>query len=913
MSFPSHDPASRTEMSRLVELNNRLSVLLDLTHEARETWFAENSRDSPEEIGRLRELLKDHGQRGSTFLTQPVSLESVVSELDQALDDQEGELIGPYRLVRKIGAGGMGSVWLAERDDGTLRRRVALKLPAVNWSRELFARTRRERDILASLEHPNIARLYDGGVTAQGRPYLVMEFIDGQVIDRYCDDRSLDIRSRLQLFLQVCDAFAYAHSRLIVHGDPKPDNILVTANAAIHLLDFGVAKLLRAEADATEDALVAAAARGETTRMTYAPFRAHTPDYASPEQIRGQSIGVASDVYSLGVVLFELLVGKRPYRLRRTTNAAIEEAVLQGDLQLASALAPRERCVTLRGDLDAILAKATARDLQQRYKSVEAFSADISRYLGNEPVEARGVGRWYRAAKFLRRHAIAATASAVVVGSLVAALGVSTWHWREARRQQTYAQLQLENSESVLEFVDTVLTNGIRLDEKISLNQLLERIEGIAERFTGGNEPVRLAAIDRISSWYASYGANEKVIALIDSVDKSRAIASRSNVYGTLECRRAFAWATRGQYQRAVAILDRAIEEYEADAMALANCLNTRGRVARDVNDVDVAFAMAQRTLEVFDRSGQRSATTRAVFVNDLARAHTLRGEMDRADALFAETVSTLANLRRDRGPEAMSTHASWGSTWAAAGNPTRALEKLLLARKIARENTPIGREPYGLTLNIAAVLIQLNRDRDAAVEIDRLLSSELASAGSLELASAQIAKARLSIRDGEIGRARVLLDEAQLSIEGKSLPAATPMRLQLSLARSECFAAVFQWQQALAAIDPNIETLERTAQKNVFLASLLLERAGINAQLRHWVAARRDAERAIEIAKAVQGSMRHSAFTGRALLALAAIQSATQSEDQGANAASQALPHLLNTLDPSDAAITRARTLAKQ
>jgi eukaryotic-like serine/threonine-protein kinase len=910
MSLSAHSPAGAADQSKLIELNDQLKELFDLSADERESWFTKNTIISPEKKGRLRELLNAENGSTSAFLSKPVILDNVVNELDQILDDQEGDLIGSYRLIRKIGAGGMGTVWLAERDDGTLKRRVALKLPSVSWSRDLFARTRRERDILGSLEHPAIARLYDGGVTAQGRPYLVMEFIDGHAIDVYCDDNALDIRARLRLFLQVCDAFAYAHSRLVVHGDPKPSNVLVTANGAVHLLDFGVAKLLSVEVEAAEDALVAATARGETARMTRTPGRAHTPDYASPEQIHGQSIGVASDVYSLGVVLFELLVGKRPYRLRRTTDAALEEAVLQGNLPLASTLAPRERVASLRGDLNAILAKATARNTKQRYISVEAFAADIQRYLANEPVQARSVGRWYRLIKFVRRHFVAITATACVAGSLVAAVGISTWHWREAQRQQANALLQLENSESVLEFVDTVLTNGLRLDEKISLSQLLERVERIAERFTGENEQVRLAAVDRISSWYASYGAHEKVIALIDGVDKRDIAVSRSNVYGTLECRRAFAWAALGQYGRAVEVLDRAINEYAADATAFTNCLNTRGRVAREVNDADTALAMARKTLEVFDASGQRSATTRAVFMNDLARAYAMHGEMDRSDELFDQSTVTLSKLGRGTGPEAMSTYASWGATLAAAGNPLRAIDKLDQARAIARENTPIGREPYGITLNIVAALMQLGRYVDATSEIDRLLENPPSQSGSLPFAFVQIAKARLLIRNGMAADAGRLLDEAELSVEAKSLPIASPVRLRLLLARGEWHAAIGAFDQSIAAFSAAITASEAASQGSVVPSALLIARSEIYAKKADWDAAQRDAERALITARISQGSMKYSVFVGHALLSLAAVQQATTSREFAAATASLAILHLQATLDPHDPLIARARAI---
>ena len=213
-------------------------------------------------------------------------------------DLQPGALVGPYRLLRELGIGGMGAVWLAERADGTLKRQVALKLPRAAWSRGLAERMARERDILASLEHPHIARLYDAGTDAQGRPFLALEYVEGQPIDVYCHERALNIPARLQLLLQVAHAVAFAHSRLVIHRDLKPSNILVTADGQVRLLDFGIAKLM--EGDRTQE-----------TQLTQLAGRALTLDYASPEQIRGEPIGTASDVYSLGVVAYELLAGAK--------------------------------------------------------------------------------------------------------------------------------------------------------------------------------------------------------------------------------------------------------------------------------------------------------------------------------------------------------------------------------------------------------------------------------------------------------------------------------------------------------------------------------------------------------------------------------------------------------------------------
>jgi serine/threonine-protein kinase len=354
--------------------------------------------------------------------------------------------VGPYCLLRLLGEGGMGQVWLAERADGTVQRSVALKLPhpgAGAQQQRLAQRFERERDILAALEHPHIARLYDAGVDldADGgsQPWLAMELVEGQPLTTWCDQARLTVVQRVQLFRQVLQAVQYAHSRLVVHRDLKPSNILVTEQGQVRLLDFGIATLLDDGGAPSQPA----------TEWQHAPF---TPDYASPEQLLRAPIGTASDIYSLGVLLFELLCGQRPYRLRRDTRGALEEAILELDparpsrsitqdsvgLQRASSMAHLRR--QLRGDLDNIVRKALHKQPQARYVSAEAFEQDLLRWLNNEPVQAHPGSLWYRACKFVRRHrwpvAAGGLASAgLLVGSALA-LGQAQVAQREALRTQ---------------------------------------------------------------------------------------------------------------------------------------------------------------------------------------------------------------------------------------------------------------------------------------------------------------------------------------------------------------------------------------------------------------------------------------------------------------------------------------------
>src|SRR5882762_5483553 len=313
------DPESWPTLSRL------LDEWLDLPEESRAAWL-ENL--GPEYAGILPVLRKlalsqesvDDDRLLNTLprMNPPADSGAARHTLLPAAFASNA-LIGPYRLVRELGQGGMGVVWLAERADGEVKRPVALKLPIISLhNRALAERFARERDILAQLTHPHIARLYDAGVTDRGQPYLAIEYVEGEKITGYCEQRGLGLKPRLRLFLQVLRAVQYAHTNLIVHRDLKPANILVTNQGDVRLLDFGIAKLLTGgEANETE--------------LTRIGGRALTPDYASPEQIAGNSITTGSDVYSLGVILYELLTGERPYKLKRDTPLSLEEAVLGGD------------------------------------------------------------------------------------------------------------------------------------------------------------------------------------------------------------------------------------------------------------------------------------------------------------------------------------------------------------------------------------------------------------------------------------------------------------------------------------------------------------------------------------------------------------------------------------------------------
>jgi tetratricopeptide (TPR) repeat protein len=411
------------------EINSLLNEALALPVPERAGWLDSLHLEHAELKDTLRELLAAHAavETGDFLGTLPRI--GVAGSSDAATHEPTaGDVVGPYRLLSELGRGGMGAVWLADRADEQLKRPVALKLPRAAWSSSFAERLVRERDILATLEHPHIARLYDAGVDALGRPWLALEYVHGRPIDEYVKAEACDVRARIKLLVQVAQAVAYAHSRLVIHRDLKPNNILVDAQGQVRLLDFGIAKLVEGE-------------RTEETALTRAAGHVLTPEYASPEQVSGAPLMTSSDVYSLGVVAYELLAGCRPYRLKRGTLAELEEAIAQADAPRASeAAADTPTRKVLRGDLDAILNKALKKRPEERYATVVAFAEDLQRHLAQQPVLARPDRLGYRAGKFLRRYRLQVVAGGIAALSLLGGTGASLWQLQVARVQASRAE-----------------------------------------------------------------------------------------------------------------------------------------------------------------------------------------------------------------------------------------------------------------------------------------------------------------------------------------------------------------------------------------------------------------------------------------------------------------------------------------
>src|SRR5215831_15187420 len=403
-----------------------------------------------------------------SFLESPPAeaAAALVAEARVAAEKLEGQRIGAYRIVQQVGRGGMSRVFLAERADGAFEQRVALKLLRAGLDSEIdHERFRAERQILATLNHANIARLLDGGIGPSGAPYLALEFVDGDPIDEYCDKHSLGVWQRLELFIAVAEATEHAHRSLVVHRDLKPSNIFITGDGAVKLLDFGLAKLVEPVGPIAP-------------RETHTGQRWLTPEYAAPEQITGAPITTLTDVYQLGAVLYELLTGVLPFGTRGRSVHELEAAALRDDPPMPSTVAPSSRARALRGDLDAIVLKALSKAPEWRYSSAQALVDDVRRYLSGHPVLARRQTVGYRLRRFARRQRPALAAVTIVLLLVATYVVTVATDRRRIHRALDEATAGTHRAEQVTDFMLGLFdatAGGQSLGDTVKARALLER------------------------------------------------------------------------------------------------------------------------------------------------------------------------------------------------------------------------------------------------------------------------------------------------------------------------------------------------------------------------------------------------------------------------------------------------------
>jgi serine/threonine-protein kinase len=731
---------------------------------------------------------------------------------DLATELAPGQRMGPWELLRELGHGGMGAVYLARRADGEYEAEVALKIIGGARTPEHLRRFRAERQILADLQHPNIARLLDGGTTDDGIPWVTMEVIEGVPLDRYCDEQDLIIEERLALMLEVCAAVRFAHQHLVVHRDLKPANILVTAEGTPKLLDFGIAKLLASNETDPHD--------------TGTAMRLLTPAYASPEQLRGSPITVATDVYGLGVILYQILTGRLPHDVAGKTLGEVERLVCDEEPARPSAAAVSPVVARrLRGDLDTILMTALQKDPRRRYESVERLADDIARHLSGLPVSARADTRAYRIGKFVRRHRMGVS---VAVGAVVVLTGFAVAMGIQSRRlaiERDAARLERAKAEQVAAFLTSVFTvsdPSQSRGETVTARELLDEGARRVAAELRDQPDVQATMMRLIGDVYGTLGLNEAARPLLE-----QALAQHRTLYGelheetatsqlglavllqdignitdaeplfrqSLATRRrlhgdehpavtealnglAYLLQTNGDDAGAEAMFRRALElerkVYPAGDPHIAATMTRLARSLRQMNRLEDAEPLLRDALAIQRARLGNDHPEVASTIRNLASLLRDKGDLDEADTLYQEAIALRRAVLGDMHPEMANTLNSYGLLLQRKGEDERALvvlsEFVRILEQIHSGPHPSLAAGYS---NLAATMQDVGRYAEAASLYQRSLrvQDQVLARGHPNTAFPRVGLASVYMDLRRYGDAERLLRQA-LTIRRAALPA---------------------------------------------------------------------------------------------------------------------------------------------
>ncbi len=704
-----------------------------------------------------------------------------------------GRLVGAYQLFAKIGDGGMSTVYLAARADDQYRKRVAIKLvPLAMASADHLRRFRTERHILASLDHPNIARLYDAG-TEDGLPYFVMEYIEGEPIDVYCDRHRLSVRERLELFRTVCSAVHYAHQNLVVHRDLKPSNILVTEGGVPRLLDFGIAKLLNPELTSP------------SLQPTLTWHRVLTPDYASPEQVQGRTITTASDVYSLGVLLYKLLTGRLPHRLGDKAPSEIERILTTEEPERPSTTVSRmegardgasptpesvshERQVRpaelrrrLAGDLDNIVMMALRKESRRRYGSAEQLAEDVRRHLSGLPVLARGDALGYRFGKFIRRHRLAVSVVALLAVLVAGFALVMAVQSARVSRERDQARLERDKSTQALRFIEEAFQGvapGTSRGQPLTPQQILERGVELQEGLK--NQPaVQASILNSLGNLHRNLGLYERADELL-----RRALAIRESVLGAEHQDVAeslndlsLLLMDQGKFGEAGPLLDRALEirrrVFGDEHPEVAETVNNVGLIHQNQGDYDAAESHLRHGLELNRRIFGTEHRYVALSLNNLATALAQKGDYRAGEAALREVLEIQHKTHGNTHPEIARTLGNLGQVLRARGDLDAA--EGVFREALAMQRSLVGDEHLDVAVAVTNLGIVLEGKGDYEAAESHLRSSltlwlEIFGRGHWRTGVSLYFLARTLAGKGEHGEAEALYQEV-LAVFRETLP----------------------------------------------------------------------------------------------------------------------------------------------
>lgn len=788
------------------------SSVLEIEPERRSDFLHERCGDDDVLRLEVESWLASHAE-SEGFIEAPVfSATSVIGEPTT----MSGRQFGNYRVIREIGHGGMGAVYLAERTDGEFEQEVALKIVRQSIAEsQMIERFRRERQILATLNHPNIARLLDGGVSAEGEPFIAMEYVEGQTLLEYAAVNKLEIKDRLRLFLKVCSALLYAHRNLVVHRDIKPGNILVDRDGEPKLLDFGLAKLV-------DESFAADQLQTQTV------IRAMTPAYASPEQLRGEQITTASDVYSLGVVFYELLSGTRPFQFEGKNLDEIIRTVASTDPSPPSSVTQAARNNSnLKGDLDNIALMALRSEPERRYRSVEAFAIDIDRYLNELPVSARPNTFRYTAGKFMRRNRLGVAAAVIVLITLIGGIAASLWQAHAAKREKERATKISAFLEDTLKYSNPFVSPLKKAGQDVTVNEALDEA---ARRLANGefdNEPEIKADLSRtISATYFSQGKYVEARKMM-----AECVALLKGLYGEDDPRfveGSVYWAgllfAKGEmdesetvYRRYIPALRTEYQNGEAKPYLFADVLNNFAYLRRTQGDSREAEDAFRESLKIIENLSSEEQKLLASTRSTLASAIADQGRFEEALATSQEAVEEFRTRGETDSPNYGFALTINGGFLTEKGKFTEADAALAEAESIFRRMLAASNLWLGDNLRNQALSLYLQgKYNDSISKADAAEKIYLEQFGKHydQYPTVLIAKGLSLAKTGNLRDGEKLLREAA-ALRNSTLPASHFWVAAANGALGECLALEGQYAEAESLLRSAYDSLSVSQESN--------------------------------------------------------------------------------------------------
>jgi serine/threonine-protein kinase len=885
----------KIDSSRWDELSPFLDEVFELEGDARTAFVERLSTERPDLVPDMRTLLDELQKLDSEkFLLNDPS-RGVLDAPSHA-----GRVLGNYTLESPLGRGGMSSVWLAHRSDGHFEElKVAVKLLNLalleGRGEEHF---RREGRMLAKLAHPNIARIMDAGIGAGGLPYLVLEYVQGESIDQYCNARCLPIEARIRLFLDVLAAVGHAHSNLIVHRDIKPSNILVTHDGVVKLLDFGIAKLLEDDAKAAAN-------------LTRDGSRALTPQYAAPEQVLGTPITVATDVYGLGVLLYVLLSDKHPVGVKESSTLQFYRALLEDEPPLMSERAePLQK--TLRGDLDNIVARALRKNPHERYASVRELADDLQRYLRNEPVLARPTSTWYRVRKFVRRHRLPVAVASTALVAVIATAAVAVVQARKAESEARVAAAERDRAltlsarnEAVTDFLNLLIVDSGNTEKPMTVRDMIQRSEALIAPENANNPENRAAVLGILAIYYQDNGEDAKAESLLRTALEGLGRSTDIELKNKITCDHALLLAATGKTPVAKQVINGVLASPRVTFERAAECTEYLAYIAQGELDGPNALKYSKEALALLRKDARRSPSLEAQMLTVLADSERLNGHNQLASESFESALAQLARVGRDQGSHGINLRSNWALVSISAGDPVRALQLEDEAIELVARRQPGAPPPLYIYANRGFSLEQMGRYPEAMDVYTRCTDQSIKAGALATQLHCLVGLGSVSREMGDLDAAEKYHQSALDLVRTSDFPGAKDNNA-LRLLGARIALSRGRFDQARAALDVYVTAGGIPVSK----VSGFLPRAELNLREGKFSAAEADARQALSIAQNAQGGIPFSNRTGLAWLMLGRVLAAQGETDRAHHAFESAISHLSKTVDAEHPMLKLARAL---